>query len=72
MYTLYDGYYIYTKYDNMYPEKAGTIYTDTKKANANYGLKPYIYYTCRYRNGNATEFVVNYTLLFMVHLVESM
>lgn len=62
VYTLYDGYYIYTKYDNMYPEKAGTIYTDTKKANANYGLKPYIYYTCRYRNGNATEFVVNYTL----------
>lgn len=21
VYTLYDGYYIYTKYDNMYPEK---------------------------------------------------
>ena len=42
VYTMYDGYYIYTKYDNMYPEKAGKIYTDTKDVNANYGLRPYI------------------------------
>ena len=62
VYTLYDGYYIYTKYDNMYPEKAGKIYTDPNETNANYGLRPYIYYTCRYRKGEATEFVVNYTL----------
>lgn len=61
VYTLYDGYYIYTKYDNMYPKKAGQIYTDSKDANANYGLKPYIYYTCRYKD-SSRDFVVNYTL----------
>ena len=61
VYTMYDGYYIYTKYDNMYPEKAGKIYTDTKDVNANYGLRPYIYYSCRYQKGTK-DFVVNYTL----------
>lgn len=63
VYTLYDGYYIYTKYDNMYPEKAGTIYTDPNAdgVNANYGLRPYIYYSCRYQKGSK-DFVVNYTL----------
>lgn len=61
VYTLYDGYYIYTKYDNMYPEKSGTIYTDATQASANYGLKPYIYYSCRYKDA-LKDFVVNYTL----------
>ena len=61
VYTLYDGYYIYTKYDNMYPQKGGTIYTDTNDAEANFGLKPYIYYSCRYNN-SYVDFVVNYTL----------
>ena len=61
VYTLYDGYYIYSKYDNMYPENGGTIYTNENDANANYGLKPYIYYACRYKD-SSREFVVNYTL----------
>lgn len=61
VYTLYDGYYIYTKYNNMYPEKGEMIYTDANNAEANFGLKPYIYYSCRYKN-DPVDFVVNYTL----------
>ena len=49
VYTLYDGYYIYSKY-----------YNDTI-SDYQYGLKPYIYYSCRYKRPNY-DFVVNYTL----------
>lgn len=49
LYTLYDGYYIYSKYYNE---------TDSEYQ---YGLKPYVYYTCRYKKGNI-DIVVNYTL----------
>ena len=50
VYTMYDGYYIYGKYFN-----------DTLNE-YQYGLKPYIYYSCRYVKGNDYDFVVNYTL----------
>lgn len=50
LYTMYDGYYIYGKYFN---------YTTNQYQ---YGLKPYIYYSCRYIYGNNYDFVVNYTL----------
>ena len=49
VYTMYDGYYIYGEYYN-------DIIGDYQ-----YGLKPYIYYSCRYKKGN-NDFVVNYTL----------
>lgn len=49
VYTMYDGYYIYGKYFNY----------DNNQYQ--YGLKPYIYYSCRYINGN-DDFVINYTL----------
>lgn len=49
VYTMYDGYYIYGKY-----------YNDTIK-DYQYGLRPYIYYSCRYVKDN-NDFVVNYTL----------
>lgn len=49
LYTMYDGYYIYGKYYN---------YTTSQYQ---YGLKPYIYYTCRYSYSN-NDFVVNYSL----------
>ena len=58
--TLYDGYYIYTKYKDTELEKkvlageANTAYT--------YGLKPFISYSCRYVKGTDYDFVVNYTL----------
>lgn len=49
VYTMYDGYYIYGKYYNY------------NKNEYQYGLKPYIYYSCRYTSLN-NDFVVNYTL----------
>lgn len=50
VYTMYDGYYIYGKYFNY------------DKNVYQYGLKPYIYYSCRYISGATNDFVVNYTL----------
>lgn len=68
VYTLYDGYYICTKYDNVMPialDKAGgELILDETRLNSNepnYGLKTYIYYSCRYKN-STKDFVVNYTL----------
>lgn len=55
VYTLYDGYYIYSPMainDEKNPEK--TVYKHT--------LKPYIYYTARYTSGANTDFIVNYSL----------
>ncbi len=49
VYTMYDGYYIYGEY---YNETIGDY---------QYGLRPYIYYSCRYKKNN-NDFVVNYTL----------
>lgn len=47
VYTLYDGYYIYTSYDN----------NRTK----DYGLKPYVYYT-EHITKNGVDVTVSYTL----------
>lgn len=49
VYTLYDGYYIYSPYRN--------VEDDTYE----HMLKPYIYYTARYVRAN-TDITVNYTL----------
>lgn len=56
--SLYDGYYIYSKYNNEVVELRGGTSDDSSQ----YGLKPYIYYSCRYVKGTNTDFVVNYTL----------
>lgn len=53
LYTMYDGYYIYGKYFNYQLGEHGEY---------QYGLKPYIYYSCRYKDENSYDFVVNYTL----------
>lgn len=51
VYTMYDGYYIYGKYYNNMINSY------------QYGLGPYIYYSCRYvDNDKGHNFVVNYTL----------
>lgn len=50
LFNLYDGYYIYSKFYNEQESKY------------EYGLKPYIYYTCRYKKSSDTDFIVNYTL----------
>ncbi len=66
LFTLYDGYYIYSSYDNIVQvEKAEDetiekITTESIK-NYQYGLRPYIYYSCKY-NLNGKTIIVNYTL----------
>ena len=66
LFTLYDGYYIYTSYDNVY-SKVGEgedeevqITLDGK--NYQNGLKPYVYYSAKYKLQNGNIIVVNYTL----------
>lgn len=75
--TLYDGYYIYTKYNDI--RYANTDYynngteivkdvadpinnTNLTVDNYTYGLKPFITYSCRYKNDPDYDFIVNYTL----------
>ena len=49
LFTLYDGYYIYS------PAK-------TETGNYEYMLKPYNYYTVRYKQNDLNDIVINYTL----------
>lgn len=56
VYSLYDGYYVYSKYANTENRNE-----ETGDATYEYGLEPYIYYSCRYINGN-TDCIINFTL----------
>ena len=57
LYTLYDGYYIYTSYDNVYSttqisgvgEDEDRVVIDTETKEYENGLKPYVYYSAKYR-----------------------
>jgi len=60
VYTLYDGFYIYSPYKNTHDETGNRI-TEEKDREAMYGLKPYISYSCRYIKGN-TDVIVTYAL----------
>ncbi len=59
VYTLYDGYYIYGEYENTEKDlpEGSQQYEEYE-----YALKPMMYYSCRYQNGNQYDIVVNYTL----------
>ena len=72
-FTLYDGYYIYSPYRNTLTEvekgKEGSEIEpekydpDYSKDGVNYyGLKPYVYYSCRYNVDPGNNFVITYTL----------
>lgn len=73
VYTMYDGYYIYSPYTNTLPqgtyrttnENGDEIESDTNatyKYNEKlYGLKPFIHYSCEYKKGD-NEFVITYSL----------
>lgn len=48
VYTMYDGYYIYSSYTNKLEESnEGKTYKNKQKL---YGLKPYVYYSCEYKD----------------------
>ena len=70
LFTLYDGYYIYSSYNNVYSttgegeDEKVQINLDGK--NYQNGLRPYVYYSAKYKlpiTGNQNNIiVVNYTL----------
>ena len=65
VYTLYDGYYIYSQYNNVLDEDDTWEDNPTYKNNDEInGLKPYIYYSCRYRGFPYAndDFVITYSL----------
>lgn len=64
LFTLYDGYYIYTSFDNVYSEDAttGKVTLNVNANNKENGLKPYIYYSAKYQLGTNNIIAVNYTL----------
>lgn len=66
LFTLYDGYYIYSTYDNVYgttgenEDEKVDITLDGR--NYQNGLRPYVYYSAKYQLQNGNIIVVNYTL----------
>ena len=67
VYTMYDGYYIYSPYTNTWgnieteqiPNQSSGTYKDGETL---YGLKPYVYYSCRYKSGDDNDIVITYSL----------
>lgn len=55
VFTLYDGYYIYSPHEYNYEQNGET------KTGYEHILKPYVHYTARYKNGN-TDVTINYSL----------
>ena len=62
-FTLYDGYYIYSPFNNTLTEVEDNDETYSKNNELYYGLKPYVYYTCRYKTDDGLyDFYITYTL----------
>lgn len=63
VYTMYDGFYIYSEYTNtILDEDQGETYKNGDKIA---GLKPYIHYSCRYKtttSGIDIDVVITYSL----------
>lgn len=62
VYTLYDGYYIYSPYTNNLGSIDVTDDSTYKNGQTVQGLKPYVYYSCRYKPNRNSDFVITYTL----------
>lgn len=69
LFTLYDGYYIYTPYSNIASSTSKGANFSTSGSvteNMEFNFKPFTYYSCEYKSktGEAKSFdiVVNYTL----------
>ncbi|MCI9063642.1 MAG: hypothetical protein HFJ17_03465 [Clostridia bacterium] len=76
VFTMYDGYYIYSPYENILTgvprvqegvdldnDGEDDPYVDKKYTDGDilHGIKPYVYYSCRYKY-NGYDFVITYTL----------
>ncbi len=72
VFTLYDGFYTYSLYNNTitnvkngkdYPESHGYAPSYSTDGSLQEGLKPFVYYTCRYVNDAKNyDFSISYTL----------
>ena len=71
LFTLYDGYYIYSTYDNVYDsneatDQEGKVQIQLDGKDYQNGLRPYVYYSAKYKlpiPGNQNNvIVINYTL----------
>lgn len=66
-FTLYDGYYIFSPFNNTLTEVPNDDTADSNDKNYSNdgeifeGVKPYVYYTCRY-TPDWGDFVITYTL----------
>ena len=64
VYTMYDGYYIYSPFENTWDEEVNKKHeNDTSYSNGEklFGLKPYTYYSCRYKS-STYDIVITYSL----------
>ena len=62
VYTLYDGYYIYSPYTNNINDIKVNEDSSYQNQQTIQGLKPYVYYSCRYKVGSDSDFVITYAL----------
>lgn len=67
VYTMYDGYYIYSPYTNTWDTETIDKYQSEYQTFSNgqklYGLKPYVYYSCRYKKSDIdADIVITYSL----------
>ena len=67
VFTLYDGFYIYSPFENTLDEETksrlpeNATYTGADGEEVT-GLKPYIYYSCRYQKGANLDVIITYSL----------
>lgn len=69
VFTMYDGYYTYSPYTNVLTNVGENYDSDySKNGDSHEGLKPYVYYSCRYTSNGLgtipdnTDFTIVYTL----------
>ena len=66
VFTMYDGYYIYSPYQNVLTGVSSDVDKEYENNKTLYGLKPYVYYSCRYigenDHGDDFDIVITYTL----------
>ena len=62
VYTMYDGYYIYGPFTNTWDDEAAEGQTTYKRDEITYGLKPYVFYSCRYMKDSDNDVVITYSL----------
>lgn len=65
VFTMYDGYYIYSPYTNTWDQETIDTHGNDPSYQGGeniYGLKPYVYYSCRYKRNNKFDVTITYSL----------